>query len=116
MSDFDIFIHGQYIYWITALLMSISLYIIVAYPNLIKKLIGLALFQVSVFILFILIAKVDMGVAPILTETTQPYSNPLPHVLILTAIVVSISSTALGLSLIVRIHDTWHSLDEEDFK
>ncbi len=105
---------SYYSYWLTMLLMVIGLYIVIAYGNLAKKLIGLNLFQGSVFVLFILLGKIDNGSAPILTETAEAYANPLPHVLILTAIVVAISSTALGLALIIRIHRAWHTLEEKD--
>ena len=116
MMDFWALVDDNYVYWLTALLMAIGLYILLAYGNLIKKLIGLGVFQSAVFILFILFAKAEGGAAPILTDAAGVYSNPLPHVMILTAIVVAISTTALGLSLIVRIHDSWNTLDEEDFE
>lgn len=113
MTGFDF--SGHYVYVLTALLMSIGLYILIAYANLIKKLIGLNILQCAVFLLFILIAKADNGAAPILSIQADTYSNPLPHVLILTGIVVAISTTALGLALIVRVNDAWKNLDEEDF-
>ena len=115
MTNFLIWLDGYSVYLLTALLMAIGLYILIVHGNLIKKLIGLNIFQGAVFILFILLAKVDGGSAPTLVNTTDVYANPLPHVMILTAIVVAISTTALGLSLIVRIHDTWNTLDEDNF-
>ena len=61
-------------------------------------------------------AKVDGGTAPILADNIAKYSNPLPHVLILTAIVVGIATTALGLALIVRIKEAYGSIEEEDIQ
>jgi len=102
--------------WIVVILMMIGLYIVIAHGNLIKKLIGLTIFQTSVFIFYISMAKVDGGTAPILADGITQYSNPLPHVLILTAIVVGIATTALGLSLVVRIKESYNSIEEEEIQ
>ena len=102
--------------WIVVLLMMIGLYIVIAHGNLIKKLIGLTIFQTSVFIFYISMAKVDGGTAPILSEQLVKYSNPLPHVLILTAIVVGIATTALALALVVRIKEAYGSIEEDDIQ
>ena len=104
---------GLYNYWIVFLLMMTGLYVVMVSTNLIKKIIGLNIFQTSVFILYISIGKVSGGTAPILADGVTVYSNPLPHVLILTAIVVGVATTALGLALIVRIHAEYDSVDEE---
>ena len=84
--------------------------------TLIKKIIGLTIFQTSVFIFYISMAKVDGGTAPILGEGITTYSNPLPHVLILTAIVVGIATTALGLALTVRIKEAYGSIEEQEIQ
>ena len=102
--------------WIVVILMMIGLYIVIAHGNLIKKLIGLTVFQTSVFIFYISMAKVDEGTAPILADDIIQYSNPLPHVLILTAIVVGIATIALGLSLVVRIKEAYGSIEEEEIQ
>ncbi len=107
---------GLYNYWIVVVLMMIGFYIVIAHGNLIKKIVGLNIFQTSVFILYISMAKVDGGTAPILAEGISTYSNPLPHVLILTAIVVGIATTALGLALAVRIKESYGSLEEEEIQ
>jgi multicomponent Na+:H+ antiporter subunit C len=107
---------GLFNHWIVIILMMIGLYIVIAHGNLIKKIIGLTIFQTSVFIFYISIAKVDGGTAPILAEGITQYSNPLPHVLILTAIVVGIATTALGLSLVVRIKESYNSIEEEEIQ
>ncbi len=93
--------------------MMIGFYIVIAHGNLIKKIVGLSIFQTSVFIFYISMAKVDGGTAPILADGIELYSNPLPHVLILTAIVVGIATTALGLALAVRIKEAYGSIEEE---
>ncbi len=104
---------GLYNYWIVVVLMMLGFYIIIAHGNLIKKIVGLSIFQTSVFIFYISVAKLDGGSAPILTADTSAYSNPLPHVLILTAIVVGIATTALGLALTIRINEAYGSIEEE---
>ena len=101
-------------YWIIIVLMMMGLYIVIAHGNLIKKIVGLNVFQVSVFLLYITMAKVEGGTAPILAEDIELYSNPLPHVLILTAIVVGVATTALGLALVVRIRNAFGSIEDEE--
>ena len=101
-------------YWIIMVLMMMGLYIVIAHGNLIKKIVGLDVFQVSVFLLYITMAKVEGGTAPILAEGIKLYSNPLPHVLILTAIVVGVATTALGLALVVRIHNAYGTIEDEE--
>ncbi|GAA4357182.1 cation:proton antiporter subunit C [Kangiella marina] len=103
----------QYNYWIVILLMMSGFYIVIAHGNLVKKLMGLTIFQTSVFILYISISKVIGGTAPILDDQYTIYSNPLPHVLILTAIVVGVATTALGLALAVRIKEAYGTVEED---
>lgn len=107
---------AYYNYWIVVVLMMIGFYIVIAHGNLVKKIVGLTIFQTSVFIFYISMAKVDGGTAPILDEQISLYSNPLPHVLILTAIVVGIATTALGLALTVRIKEAYGSIEEDDIQ
>jgi len=107
---------GLYNYWIVVVLMLIGFYIVIAHDNLIKKLVGLSIFQTSVFFLYISMGKVASATAPILDDKYQLYSNPLPHVLILTAIVVGIATTALGLALVVRIYEAYGSIEEQDIQ
>ncbi len=103
-----------YNYWVVIFLMMTGFYVVIASGNLVKKIIGINLFQASVFILYISMGKVSGGAAPILRETIQTYSNPLPHVLILTAIVVGVATTALGLALVVRIKEAYGTAEEDD--
>ncbi len=105
---------GLYNYWIVIFLMMTGFYIVISRGNLIKKIVGLNIFQTSVFILYISIGKVDDGTAPILDDRFSLYSNPLPHVLILTAIVVGVATTALGLALVVRIHEAYGTVEEDE--
>lgn len=105
-------ISDLYSYWVSILLMVAGLYIVIDHTNLLKKLVGINIFQTSVFILFISMSKVDGGTAPILDQGYSLYSNPLPHVLVLTAIVVSIATTAVGLALVVNINKRYKSIDE----
>ena len=113
------FILGHLNYWFVIILMMTGLYIVIAKGNLVKKIVGLNIFQTSVFMFYISIGKVDGGTAPIfpLKMKIDPdvlYSNPLPHVLILTAIVVGIATTSLGLALIVRIREVYHTIEEQE--
>jgi multicomponent Na+:H+ antiporter subunit C len=109
----DFFI-GHYNYGIVIVLMMVGLYTVISRGNLIKKIIGLNIFQVSVFFLYISLGTVKGGAAPIITEGVEVYSNPLPHVLILTAIVVGVATTALALALVVRIKESYGSIEEDE--
>lgn len=108
----SLFEHYDYI--VTIFLMMAGLYIVVARGNLVKKLIGLSIFQTSVYLLYIGPGKIFGGTAPILDPAYTVYSNPLPHVLILTAIVVGVATLALGLALVVRIHEAYGSTEEDE--
>ena len=110
------YILGQYNFWVVIMLMMIGFYIVITNGNLIKKLIGLNIFQVSVFIMYISMGFLDHGTAPIYSEQYSAYASPLPHVLILTAIVVGISTTALGLAMAIRIHKAYGTLEEEQIQ
>ena len=105
---------GLFNYWVAIFLMMAGFYVVIAQGNLIKKLIGLNLFQTSVFIFYISMGNVEGGTAPIAEDVVKLYSNPLPHVLILTAIVVGVATTALGLSLVVRIRQAYGTVEEEE--
>ena len=105
---------GLYNYWIVIALMMVGLYTMISRGNLIKKIVGLNIFQTAVFFLYISMGFVRDGAVPILTEGVERYSNPLPHVLILTAIVVGVATTALGLALIVRIKEAYGTVEEDE--
>ncbi|MCZ6511210.1 MAG: cation:proton antiporter subunit C [Alphaproteobacteria bacterium] len=101
-------------YWVTIVLMVGGLYIVVAHGNMVKKLVGLGILQTSVYLLFLSPGKVLGGTAPILAEGFELYSNPLPHVLILTAIVVGVATLALGMALVVRIHEAYGTVEDDE--
>ena len=107
-------VFGLYNYWIVIFLMMTGFYVVISSGNLVKKIVGLSLFQASVFILYISLGKISGGTAPIFREGVSLYSNPLPHVLILTAIVVGVSTTALGLALVVRIKEAYDTVEEDE--
>jgi multicomponent Na+:H+ antiporter subunit C len=107
---------GLYNYWIVVVLMMLGFYVVVARGNLIKKIVGLNIFQTSVFVFYISMGKVDGGTAPILDPNFDTYSNPLPHVLILTAIVVGVATTAVGLALAVRIREAYGTVEEDELQ
>ena len=109
---------GLYNYWIVVVLMMTGFYTAIVRGNLVKKLIGLNIFGSSVFLLYITMGKLRGGTAPIIVDGAVDgeviYSNPLPHVLILTAIVVGVATTALGLGLVVRIHESYGTIEEDE--
>jgi len=105
---------GHYSYWITVFLMVAGMFIVIARGNLVKKLIGLSVFQTSVYLLYIAPGKLIGGTAPIVADGFKLYSNPLPHVLILTAIVVGVATLALGLALAVRIREAYGTIEEDE--
>ncbi|QTR50411.1 cation:proton antiporter subunit C [Candidatus Thiothrix anitrata] len=120
MNLFDQFL-GHYNYWVVIFLMMTGFYAVIASDNLIKKIVGLNIFQTAVFILYISMGKIIGGTAPIVVTQTAAqaanpvvYSNPLPHVLILTAIVVGIATTALGLALVIRIKEAYGTIEEDE--
>ena len=107
---------GISVYWIIIALMMMGFYVVISHHNLVKKIVGLSVFQVSVFLFYITMGKVTGGTAPILADGIEVYSNPLPHVLILTAIVVGVATTALGLALVVRINDAYGTIEDDEIQ
>ena len=107
-------IASHYCYWVTIFLAVAGLYIVIARGNLVKKLVGLSIFQTSVYLLYIAPGKLIGGTAPIVSPQFHVYSNPLPHVLILTAIVVGVATLALGLALVVRLKEAYGSIEEDE--
>jgi len=105
---------GLYNYWVVILLMMTGFYMVIARGNLIKKIVGLNIFQASVFLLYLTMGKVRGGTAPILEDTPATYSHPLPSVLMLTAIVVGIATTSVAMALIVRIREEYGTVEEDE--
>ena len=110
-------VFGLYNYWIVIVLMMTGFYVVISRGNLMKKIVGLNIFQTSMFILYISMGKVAGGTAPIVVEGADVlYSNPLPHVLILTAIVVGVANTALALALVVRIRNAYGTIEDDEIE
>jgi len=113
------FIIGHLNYWFFIILMMTGFYIVVARGNLVKKIVGLNIFQTAVFMFYISVSKISGGTVPIYpldldVDPNEVYSNPLPHVLILTAIVVGVATTALGLALVIRIQEAFGTIEEDE--
>lgn len=106
---------SHYNYTLVVVLMMIGFYVVVSRGHMVKKLVGLSVFQTSVFMFYISLSRVRGGTAPILIDGDDVvYSSPLPQVLILTAIVVGIATTALGLALVVRIKEAYDTVEEDE--
>ena len=103
----------HYNYYAVVLLLGIGLYTVIESRNLVKKVIGMNVFQTGIFLFFITLAYRAAGNPPVVTEGAGPYVSPLPHVLILTAIVVGVSLTAVALALVVRVYSEYGTLDED---
>lgn len=106
----------RYTYVLFALLLVFGLYIIVASSNLVKKVIGLNVFQTAILLFFVTSAYIDGGASPVIEEGSGPYASPLPQVLVLTAIVVGVALTAVALALIMRIYQEYGTLNEETLR
>lgn len=104
----------HYPYIISFLLMAVGLYTIIARRHLVKKLIGLGILQTSVLLFFIALAVVEEGSSPIYKAGVSLYHNPLPHVLMLTAIVVGVATLAVGLAIATRVREQSHTVDESE--
>ena len=107
---------GLWNYWVVVCLMMIGLYIVIDRDNLVKKMMGISIFQVSVIMFYVSMGKVRGGTAPIIPEGGGEvlYANPLPHVLMLTAIVVGVATLALGLAIVVRIYEAFGTVEEDE--
>ncbi len=104
----------SYNYWISIVLMMIGFFGVIASGNLVKKMMGLAIFQVSVLLFYVSVGNVKNGAVPILIDGIDKYSNPIPHVLMLTAIVVGVAVMAVGLAIIVRIKEEYGTIEEDE--
>lgn len=108
------FIVGKYNYFVVIILMLIGLYVTIINSNLFKKVIGLNILSTSIILFYISISKVKDGSAPIYAENVIRYDNPLPHVLMLTAIVVGVAVTAVALSIIIKINEHYKTIEEDE--
>ena len=116
---------GLFNYWVVIFLMMVGFYALISRGNLVKKVVGLNLFQTSVIIFYVSTGKIVGGTAPILIEDDHGvaegtaevlYSNPLPHVLMLTAIVVGVATMAMALALVVRIKETFGTIEDDEIQ
>ena len=121
MSDILEHMWSHYNYLIYILLMVIGLYAVLAKGNLVKKVIGLNILQTAVFLFYLSIGKVDGGLAPIIWGGNKqhalaqaPYENPLPHVLMLTAIVVMVATLGVALAVAILIFRRYKTLEEDE--
>ena len=112
---------AKYNYWVAIVLILIGFYAMIAKDNLIKKVIGLSIFQTAIFLFYISlsdIGPIPKGTAPIVSEEMlhmgYVYVNPLPHVLILTAIVVAVATTAVALALVIRLYEEYGTIEESE--
>ncbi|MFB6252756.1 MAG: cation:proton antiporter subunit C [Halobellus sp.] len=107
----------HYNYVVFVALVGLGLYGVTASSNLVKKIIGLNIFQVGIFLFIVTSGYIDGGAPPVVhSHGAETYVSPLPHVLILTAIVVGVSLTAVALALIVRIYGAYGTLDEDTIR
>lgn len=107
------YVLGHINYWFIIAVMMVGLYTLISRSNLIKKLAGLAIFQTAVILFYVSLGKVTGGTVPIVDEAYNIYSNPLPQVLMLTAIVVGVATTALGFALVIRIKEAYNTVEED---
>ncbi|QCZ93109.1 cation:proton antiporter subunit C [Salinimonas iocasae] len=108
------YILGHLNYWLIIAVMMIGMFTMMSSPNLMKKLAGLSVFQTAVILFYVSVGKVDGGTAPIITDVATRYANPLPQVLMLTAIVVGVATMALGFALVIRIKRAYESIEEDE--
>lgn len=106
---------GGHFHLAFVIIFGIGLYILLDSPNLLKKVIGLNLVQVAVFLLFVTAGVFDGAAPPLLTDP-GPHANPLPHAIVLTAIVVGVSLTAVALALVVRLFDEFGTVNIEEIE
>lgn len=105
---------GHVNYWLIIAVMMVGLYTLISRSNLIKKLAGLSMFQTAVILFYVSMGKVTGGTVPIVDSDYTVYSNPLPQVLMLTAIVVGVATTALGFALVIRIKEAYNTIEEDE--
>jgi len=117
----EAFLIAKYNYWIYIVIMMIGLYAMLAKNNLVKKVIGMGIFQTAIIIFYVSAGAKKGGNIPIVEHTTghqalnvMDYANPLPHVLMLTAIVVSVGTLGVALAIALRIYNRYNSLEEDE--
>jgi len=128
MSDLIPFIVAKYNYWIYITLMMIGLYAMIAKNNLVKKIVGMNIFQTAIILFYVSIGAKKGATIPIIEHAhgdaargsvshaieIAHYINPLPHVLMLTAIVVSVATLGVALALAIRVYNRHKTLEEDE--
>ncbi|WP_026375243.1 cation:proton antiporter subunit C [Aestuariibacter salexigens] len=110
------YIIGHINYWLIIAVMMVGMFTLMSRTNMIKKLAGLSIFQTAVILFYVSLGKVEDGTAPIVAEGFSTYSNPLPQVLMLTAIVVGVATTAVGFALVIRIKEAYNTIEEDEIR
>jgi multicomponent Na+:H+ antiporter subunit C len=124
MTDLLALIVAKYNYWLYVVLMMIGLYAMIAKNNLIKKLVGMNIFQTAIILFYVSIGYKQGATLPIIENAhgghgsvnAINYINPLPHVLMLTAIVVSVATFGVAMALAVRIYQRYQTLEEDELR
>ncbi len=128
MNEILIEIVDKYNYWLYIILMMIGLYAMIVKNNLIKKLVGMNIFQTAIILFYISIGYKEDATLPIIANAhgvhspeelvvqTAEYINPLPHVLMLTAIVVSVATLGVALALSVKIYQQYKTMEEDEIR
>jgi len=111
-------VFDYYNYWICIILMMVGFYGVIAKTNLVKKALSLSLFQTGILVFYISIGKVEGGTAPVLdkADPNAVYSNPIPHALMLTAIVVGVATLAVAMAIVINIRERYGTIDEQDLE
>ncbi len=111
------YLMSKYNYWIYVVLMMIGFYAMMGKRNLVKKLIGMNIFQTAIILFFISTGAKKGATLPVIMEGATRavhYVNPLPHVLMLTAIVVCVSTTGVALAVLLMIYKRYQTLEEDE--
>lgn len=106
----------NYPYWVAIGLLMLGLYTMIAHRNLLKKLIGMTIFQTAIILFFMMLSVKRDATLPIVVagvSDARAYMNPLPHVLMLTAIVVAVATSGMALAILVRLYGAYGSLEED---
>jgi multicomponent Na+:H+ antiporter subunit C len=123
MHDLVVIITAKLNYWVYIVLMMVGLYAMIAKNNLVKKVVGMNILQTAVILFFISIGTKHKATIPIIEHGhgieqhavhAANYANPLPHVLMLTAIVVAVATLGVALALIIKLHRQYHTLEEDE--
>jgi len=123
MHELVLFLTAKLNYWAYIVLMMIGLYAMIVKNNLVKKIVGMSILQTAIMLFFISIGTKHKATIPIIDHAhgsaahavkAVHYANPLPHVLMLTAIVVAVATLGVALALVIQLHSRYHTLEEDE--